>query len=381
MPMGSRRAERDAPPRRVGASALNGSAKKRVLHVIAHMEKGGAEKQLCLLVESSRHEHIVAVLAGNDRETSAEKVLFSSLNPIHIFRLIYEVIQQKNVSIVQLWLPWRLTIPAMLAARARGCYTISCDRRKPRSYGIFLIKDRLKYVNHFASNLIIANYPMHNEGMSLRRILRFPRKTQIIFNGLAISPRPATIKHKPRKLLFVGRLVEQKRVDALIKALRRVRDQNGIEEISIVGDGPQRMELERLAASVDGSGSVIFHGAQSDWGAKFKPEDYFLVLPSTSEGMSNTLFESIAFGYLPIVTKSREVETLFEPFAEQPVFFSHSDDEGLAGAVAKACELSPEELTRRIAGLQKGLRAFSVDEMATRYDAIYDEAMTSSHRK
>ena len=378
---GSRTAERDEPPGRTGAIALNRGAKKRILHVIAHMEKGGAEKQLCLLVEASRHEHIVAVLAGNDRETSAEKVLFSSLNPFHIFRLIYKVIREKNVSIVQVWLPWRVTIPAMLAARARGCYTISCDRRKPRSYGIYIIKDRLKYVNHIASHLIIANYPMHDEGMSLRRTLRFPRKTQVIFNGLANLPRPVTINRTPRKLLFVGRLVEQKRVDALIRAFPTIRERSGIEEISITGDGPQRAELERLATSVDSSRSIIFHGARNDWGARFRPEEYFLVLPSTSEGMSNTLFEAIAHGFLPIVTRSREVESLFEPFAEQPFFFSHTDNEGLATAVAQACELSPEELARRIAGLQKGLAAFSVDKMAARYDAIYDATSLSSHPK
>ncbi|MFY9712616.1 MAG: glycosyltransferase [Microbacterium sp.] len=61
------------------------------------------------------------------------------------------------------------------------------------------------------------------------------------------------------RLAFVGRLVPEKGIAELITALET--DGGGREaELHLFGDGPQREELERLAASATGIRRVEFHG-------------------------------------------------------------------------------------------------------------------------
>ena len=58
------------------------------------------------------------------------------------------------------------------------------------------------------------------------------------------------------RLLFVGRLAEKKGVDVAIEALTALPD----ARLEIVGDGPERPHLERLAASYGVTERVTFHG-------------------------------------------------------------------------------------------------------------------------
>lgn len=64
---------------------------------------------------------------------------------------------------------------------------------------------------------------------------------------------------KPDEVLFVGRLVEKKGVDVLLRALVDVPE----ARLNIVGDGPDREELERLAVALGVEERVAFLGQGS----------------------------------------------------------------------------------------------------------------------
>ncbi|HEV2402801.1 MAG TPA: glycosyltransferase [Candidatus Saccharimonadales bacterium] len=101
----------------------------------------------------------------------------------------------------------------------------------------------------------------------------------------------------PRKLLYVGRLSPQKRVQLLIRAMSLLRTK---AELTIVGDGEDGAELKALAAELRLT-NVRFVGAKTP--AKlleyYKQADVF-VLASEREGMPLVLLEAMAAG-LPIV--------------------------------------------------------------------------------
>jgi colanic acid/amylovoran biosynthesis glycosyltransferase len=64
-------------------------------------------------------------------------------------------------------------------------------------------------------------------------------------------------------LLQAGRLVEKKGVDLSIRALARIRHEEPGTRLLVVGDGPERTNLERLARELDVQASVEFLGSLS----------------------------------------------------------------------------------------------------------------------
>jgi glycosyltransferase involved in cell wall biosynthesis len=99
-----------------------------------------------------------------------------------------------------------------------------------------------------------------------------------------------------RVVLAVGRLSREKGHTHLIHAAARWRAD---ARLVIVGEGPERRDLERLARSLGLGRSVMFTGPTSDVGPFYGLADV-LVLPSLSEGSPNVLLEGMSCG-LPIV--------------------------------------------------------------------------------
>lgn len=100
-----------------------------------------------------------------------------------------------------------------------------------------------------------------------------------------------------RVLLFVGNLVPVKAIDVLLRAcadpiLATVRPR-----LLVVGEGPLRQSLERLAGELGIADRVRFAGSlpQSELARWYRAADVF-VLPSHSEGVPNVLLEASACG-------------------------------------------------------------------------------------
>jgi len=123
------------------------------------------------------------------------------------------------------------------------------------------------------------------------------------------SPGNIPIAQRPKRVLFVGRLVEKKGATYLLKAFASVRTQFQDAELAIVGDGPMRSELHRLAASLNIS--VEFHGALTSNQVKAQMDQArILCVPSVTaengdaEGLPMIILEAQAAG-LPVVTSAR----------------------------------------------------------------------------
>lgn len=101
-------------------------------------------------------------------------------------------------------------------------------------------------------------------------------------------------------ILNVGRLVEVKRQDRLLRVVRILNDRGRDVDLWLVGDGSNRMALEKLAEELNVTGHVKFWGCESNPYIFMKSADLF-VMSSDSEGYSLVIAESLING-LPVLS-------------------------------------------------------------------------------
>lgn len=83
-----------------------------------------------------------------------------------------------------------------------------------------------------------------------------------IYNGLGPQDPPATpAAHTAGLVLGVGRLVEKKGFDLLLRSVAELTDEGHDVRCVLIGDGDERADLERLADELDIAGHVEFAGA------------------------------------------------------------------------------------------------------------------------
>lgn len=113
---------------------------------------------------------------------------------------------------------------------------------------------------------------------------------------------PVGLESKTYDIIFAGRLIKEKNVDLLIKAVALLEADFPDLRCCIVGDGPEKAALVELAKRIGVYENVEFAGFQ-EYGAligKIKASKV-LVLPSSREGFGMVVIEAFACG-VPVVT-------------------------------------------------------------------------------
>lgn len=103
-------------------------------------------------------------------------------------------------------------------------------------------------------------------------------------------------------IIFVGRLLEHKHVDWIIRAVFEIIKTHSDFSCIIIGDGPERSRLETLVKNSGVEHHITFRGSVTDTEkyALMKASRVF-VFPSTREGFGLAVIEANAAG-LPIIT-------------------------------------------------------------------------------
>lgn len=130
------------------------------------------------------------------------------------------------------------------------------------------------------------------------KVIHNPQPLQELYRMALESP-SVQIRQDVHSLITIGRLVDQKDHDTLIKAFAKVK-KNIDACLYIIGNGPNRKKLENLAQTLDIGDAIRFLGWQSNPFALLKQADLF-VLSSLFEGFGNVLVEAMACG-LPVVS-------------------------------------------------------------------------------
>lgn len=136
-------------------------------------------------------------------------------------------------------------------------------------------------------------------------------------------------------VLSAGRFVPWKGFSGVIKAVASVKEEIPDIRLILVGDGPMRKELERVAREAGIGERVIFTGTlpREEALLYMKAVDLF-VLNTGYEGFAHFVLEAAALG-TPIATTNVSGNTEFLKDGETALLFSAGDTEAIARAMKR----------------------------------------------
>lgn len=169
-------------------------------------------------------------------------------------------------------------------------------------------------------------------------------------------------------LVTVGRLIERKGLDELIRVVAGLKELDA--HLVVVGDGPLRAPLRRLSERLGVGGRVHFRG--------FVPEEEkWQVLECSDLYVSTTVHEGFGLVYLeamlaglPVITYSRGGQTDFLEDGVTGALVDVGDASALADAVRSAAS---EQAERRRIGRRnrERARAYTARECARAYERLF----------
>ncbi len=159
-----------------------------------------------------------------------------------------------------------------------------------------------------------ADYVTSNNNAHIEELKKITNQKKVILmpNGIDYNKYKPQDKEKAREklnldnkstiILFIGFLIERKRIDVLINVFSNLSKKYDFLKLVIVGDGPLRINLENLVKSLNLFDKVIFTGdVEPDFIPNYMNSSDIFVLPSSYEGRPNVIIEAMACK-LPIVT-------------------------------------------------------------------------------
>lgn len=170
-------------------------------------------------------------------------------------------------------------------------------------------------------------------------------------------------------ILAVGRLVDQKGFDTLIKSFALVLEKGIKVDLVILGDGPLLNDLKNLSIELKIEDKVHFKGFVQNLYPYYKNCSIF-VLTSRFEGFGNVIIEALAFGKPIVSTKC----------AGGPLYILQNGENALLASIDNTKEIS-EALVSILTGVTKfdpkkqEERAFyfSIDTVANNYHNFINE--------
>jgi glycosyltransferase involved in cell wall biosynthesis len=176
-------------------------------------------------------------------------------------------------------------------------------------------------------------------------------------------------------VVTVGRITRQKRLALLIDAVHRLAAGGRPVPLTIVGDGPERPELERLVRGRGATDLVRFLGAvEPDKVPEVLRNADLFAFPAVGEGLGLAAAEALMMG-IPVVAArdgggvvdivpERGAGRLAAPDA---ISFAEAIREVLSDPGARAAAAEAGEVLRR---------RFAPDAVAAAFEAVYRRAVT-----
>lgn len=289
-------------------------SKLRILFVAGTLTKGGAEKQLFYVIKSLRaagSEVLLLSLTNGEYwqkpiEDLGVPVVWVGQNPFPVFRLlkIFLAALKFSPNIIQSQ-HFYTNLYTALVSRILGIVDIGAIRSNVtyemehnKFWGTALLYvPRWLCANSCAATKILVNLKQREKVLTLLNTIDLKNFDQLTHLEEALAVRQADCI----TVVTVARLVKAKRLDRLLKVAALLQTEKHHIQILIIGDGPERENLDKLFHDLNLSPNTIrFLGARDDIPQILLQGDIF-ALTSDDEGFPNALLEAMS-ARLPVVT-------------------------------------------------------------------------------
>ena len=368
-----------------------------VLHVIHQLAMGGMENNLVNLINrmpASGFRHAIACvedfsdfrsrLVKPDVEVFAlhrSRVGVQRLR-LELFRLCRRlrprIVHSRNRSGLDALLPARL---AGVRYRVHGEHGWDVGDLHGESWKLMLLRRlHAPLVSRYITvSKDLERYLIRRVGVAARRVTQ-------IYNGVD-TERFAPAADKPTGLLpaslagtdlvvigTVGRIQAVKDQATLLRAfaaLQSARPESRARlRLAVVGDGPLLGELRDLARSLGIAETTWMPGALGNVPDVLRLLDVF-VLPSLSEGISNTILEAMA-SRLPVLATARGGNVELVEEGQNGRLFEPGDVPALTRLLADYLDDSARRRAHADTARRRALERFSLDAMVASYQAVYE---------
>lgn len=191
-----------------------------------------------------------------------------------------------------------------------------------------------------------------------------------------IEPKSLVVRRhqgRGKHLLFVGRFDHVKGLPLLLQAFAALAGDDPELHLDLVGDGPERADLEKIVAELGLGERVTFHGyhSQAQLRADYARADLF-VLTSFAEGIPVVLMEAMSQGVPVVASRITGIPELVEDGVSGLLYTPGSKEQLVA-----ACKrlMADPDLRNRCAeaGRQTVARYFNLEDECARLAKIMQQ--------
>ncbi|MDA1016392.1 MAG: glycosyltransferase [Planctomycetota bacterium] len=255
-----------------------------------------------------------------------------------------------------------------IAARLAGVSTVIHTRHGRRFGGTW--KERIHFsIGGLFSDCVVG---VSDDTAELCRSRGwFPsRKVARVWNGVDLDRfNIRRTNHSDPTVITVARLSAEKDLETMLQAAKIVAERQPMFRLIIVGDGPERANLQASAQRLGLEETVRFLGERNDIAQQLSRAAFF-VSSSRTEGVSLTLLEAMATELPVIATRvGGNPEVVVD--GETGRLVPPRDPQALAAAILKLID-NPQEWDRLgQAGRRRVQQHFCIRSMVQQYEELY----------
>jgi len=367
---------------------------RKVLVVIGQLETGGTERHLLSVLpalnEGDFEISVYVMRGGGALEGAVQAAGVNVVSPAHHSRRwlglartavhFRSTLRKMRPDILHFFLPEAYLLGGYCSFFGPDCVRMMSRRSLNYYQDKWPFAAMLERFLHRRMQLVVANSravadQLRDEGVP-------PARLEIIYNGVVEPSAEILTKHSVSRtglgvpdaacvIAVVANLIEYKGHADVINALQIAQGAiTGPWVVLMIGRGPLRAELQRLAESAGISANVLWLDSVDEVQPYLAIAD-MAVLASHEEGFSNALLESMAAGRPVIATAvGGNVEAVVEE--ETGLLVPQKNPQRLSEAILRLTSDAERRETMGRAGRERAAREFSMARCVEAYRRLYN---------